>query len=144
MDHVLCDYSVGFAAHKAKYPDLRFPQGQPGLYRNLSPMPGAIDTYLWLNSQEQADVYILTAPSIHNPHCYSEKRIWVEHYLGLDIVRNLIISPHKHLNMGDFLIDDKPFGKGQDKFKGKLILFGSDAYPDWAAIRRYFEDLWSQ
>ena len=35
MDYVLCDYDLGYKAHKAKYPDLPFPQSQPGLYTNL-------------------------------------------------------------------------------------------------------------
>lgn len=139
MDHVLCDYDEGFEAHQAKYPDLEFPQSEPGMYVNLEPLPGAIDAYQWLDSLPAVEVYILTSPSVRNPHCYAEKRIWVERYLGLGVAENLIISPHKHLNKGDFLIDDNAFGKGQERFEGELILFGSKDFPDWSSVLKYLD-----
>lgn len=141
MDHVLCDYDDGFIRHQEKYPDLEFPQSQPGLYIGLKPMPEAIETYEWLDSHPRTLLYILTAPSIRNSHCYSEKRDWVERHLGFNSVRNLIISPHKHLCMGDYLVDDMPSGKGQDNFQGELILFGSVDFPDWVSVRAYFESV---
>jgi|SRR5690554_1150660 len=141
MDHVLCDYNAGFMAHQAKYPDLEFPQSQPGLYQNLEPMPGAIQVYSWLSRQPELAVFILTSPSIRNPHCYSEKRIWVEKHLGLDAAYNLIISPHKNLSRGDYLIDDNATGKGQDHFEGTLILFGSVDFPNWLAVQEFFSDM---
>jgi 5'(3')-deoxyribonucleotidase len=139
MDHVLCDYATGFARHKAEYPNLAFPQSVPGLYESLDPMPDAIESYMWLHEHSKLDVYILTAPSIKNPHCYAEKRIWVEQHLGMEVVENLIISPHKHLNKGDYLIDDMPSGKGQDYFKGQLVLFGSLEFPNWRSVITYFK-----
>ncbi len=141
MDFTLCDYAEGFTRHQLLYPDLEYPQSQPGLYRNLNPMPGAIDAYRWLHRQSIFEVYILTSPSTKNPHCYSEKRIWVEEYLGMDIVEHLIITPNKGLNKGHFLIDDNIEGKGQEAFEGELIQFGSIRYPDWISVQRYFENL---
>lgn len=140
MDHVLCDYARGFEAHQARYPDLEFPQSQPGLYRRLEPIAGAIDAYHWLDMHPALSVYILTAPSIKNPHSYTEKRLWVEEHLGFACVKNLIITRHKGLNRGDFLIDDRATGQGQDLFEGLLIQFGSSEFPDWQSIRRYFEN----
>mgnify|MGYP000185639297 FL=1 len=140
MDHVLCDYEAGFAKHQARYPAETYPQSQPGLYIGLAPMPGAIETYLWLHEHPETAVFILTAPSIKNPHCYSEKRQWVEKHLGMGVGKNLIITPHKPLNRGDYLIDDKTAGKGQDCFDGQLILFGSKAFPDWARVKHFFEE----
>jgi 5'-nucleotidase len=77
------------------------------------------------------DVHILTAPSIYNPLCYTEKRLWVEDHLGFDAVNRLIIAPDKSLLRGDVLIDDQAEGRGQDCFKGSLMLFGSKQCPDW-------------
>ena len=57
----------------------------------------------------------------------------------MDVVENLIISPNKGLNKGHYLIDDCLSGKGQEFFEGKLIHFGSDTFPDWASVKRYFE-----
>lgn len=141
MDHVLCDYDEGYARHQTRFPELKFPQSEPGLYLGLHPMPDAIDSYRWLDSHPATAVFILTAPSVNNPHCYSEKRQWVEKHLGMAVVENLIITPHKHLNRGDFLIDDNATGKGQDCFAGELILFGSDTFPDWVHVRQYFEEI---
>lgn len=141
MDHVLCDYKAGFAQWQAKYPEMKYPQSRPGMYLSLKPMEGAIDTYLWLHNHPKTAVFILTAPSVKNPHCYAEKRIWVEQYLGMDAAHNLIISSHKGLNRGDYLIDDNIAGKGQDMFEGKLTHFGSEYFPDWIAVRDYFEQI---
>ncbi len=141
MDHTLCDYETGFRQHQARFPDLKFPQSQPGLYLSLNPFDGAIETYQWLEAQSAFAVFILTAPSIKNHTSYSEKRIWVEKYLGMNAVNNLIISPHKGLNRGDYLIDDYVSGKGQEYFEGQLIQFGSKAYPHWQSVRRYFEGM---
>jgi 5'-nucleotidase len=139
MDHVLCDYSSGFKRHQSLYPHLTFPQSQPGLYVNLEPMPGAIAAYEWLDQHPRLDVYILTAPSIRNPHSYSEKRIWVEKYLGIGAVNKLIISPNKGLNRGSFLIDDYIQGKGQENFEGRIIQFGSAEFSDWPAVIGFFK-----
>ncbi|MDO3380902.1 5' nucleotidase, NT5C type [Gilvimarinus algae] len=139
MDHVLCDYEAGFNAHQTKYPELAFPQSQPGLYIGLAPMPGAVDAFKWLSAQPELEVFILTSPSEMNPHCYSEKRQWVEQHLGMAAVNRLIISPHKDLNRGDYLIDDNVAGKGQDHFEGELIHFGSEQYPDWRSVVAYFQ-----
>ncbi|AMO68450.1 5' nucleotidase [gamma proteobacterium BDW918] len=141
MDHVLCDYKAGFAQWQAKYPEMKYPQSRPGMYLSLKPMDGAIDTYLWLHNHPKTAVFILTAPSVKNPHCYAEKRVWVEQYLGMDAAHNLIISSHKGLNRGDYLIDDNIAGKGQDLFEGKLTHFGSEYFPDWIAVRDYFEQI---
>ena len=69
MDFTLCDYAKGFKQHEKKFPDLKYPQSEPGLYVNLDPMPNAIEVYNWIDNQPEFDVYILTAPSIRNPHC---------------------------------------------------------------------------
>lgn len=140
MDFTLCDYEEGFRRHKEKYPDLKYPQSQPGMYAALNPMPGAVESFKWLMAQPQLDVYILTAPSIQNPHCYSEKRIWVENHLGMEAVKRLIISPNKGLNKGDYLIDDNVSGKGQESFEGELIHFGSKRYPSWDSVMIYLKN----
>ena len=55
------------------------------------------------------------------------------------MVKQLIISPHKGLNKGHYLIDDRSNGQGQDEFEGLLIQFGSEAFPDWQTVREFFE-----
>ena len=109
----------------------------------LEPIPGGLEAITWLRAQDQFLVYILTAPSLQNPLCYTEKRVWVEKHLGFDLVERLIISPNKGLNKGHYLIDDHIVGKGQDTFEGVLLHFGSSIYPDWASIIDYFKEEYS-
>lgn len=141
MDDCLCDFRGAYLEQKQKYPEIEFPQSVPGLFKELKPLPDAIDCFLWLTSQEQLDVYILSAPSIKNPHCYSEKRLWVEDHLGFEHVNRLILSPHKNLSKGDYLIDDNISGKGQDLFEGELIHFGSKKFPDWLSVKSHFNHI---
>ena len=141
MDDTLCDFKSAYLKSMDMHPKIKFPQSTPGFFTNLDPLPGALNCFNWLNNQPEFDVYILTAPSIKNPLCYTEKRLWIEAHLGLTVVNQLIISPHKQLLKGDFLIDDNLTGKGQDKFEGAIIHFGSDQFPNWSTVKNFFETL---
>jgi 5'(3')-deoxyribonucleotidase len=101
-------------------------------------MLGAIEAMAKLRANPALTVYILTAPSVENPLCYSEKREWVEAHLGMDMVRRLIISPDKGLSRGHYLIDDHIKGRGQDRFEGQLIHFGSTEFPSWVEVLQVF------
>lgn len=59
-------------------------------------------------------------------------------YLGDYAHKRLIISHHKNLNKGDFLIDDRT-KNGAGDFTGELILFGSEKYPNWQTVCAYLE-----
>lgn len=139
MDDVLCDFSAESAKRKASNPAIKYPQTQYDFFRSLKPIPNALESVMRLNRNPRFETYILTAPSVYNPMCYTEKRMWVEDHLGMDMVRRLIINPHKNLNKGDYLIDDHAKGSGQDLFEGTLIHFGSKAYPDWLTVMDYFD-----
>ena len=139
MDHTLCDFGASYLQYKQQHPEEAFPHSVPGFFIGLAPITGAIETYQWLNEKEDIDLYILTAPSIRNPHSYTEKRLWVEKHLGLNAVYKLIISPNKGLNKGHYLIDDYTEGKGQENFEGKILQFGSEEFPDWKSVQNFFE-----
>jgi 5'(3')-deoxyribonucleotidase len=139
MDDVICDYQASYQQKRLSEPEIKYPQSQCDFYRKLAPIPKAIESVNYLNQQALFDVYILTAPSVRNPLCYTEKRLWIEDHLGLDMVNKLIISPNKGLNKGDYLIDDMVSGRGQENFEGKLLQFGSSEYPNWEAIIGYFK-----
>lgn len=136
MDDVLCDFSGAKASAIAEHPGIAFPQSQYGFYQKLSPIEGAIETVQELYRSDKYTPYILTAPSTMNPFSYTEKRVWIEDKLGFCFVDRLIICSHKGLLKGDILIDDNDSGRGQEYFEGKLIHFGTNRYPDWAAVRR--------
>jgi len=138
MDDVICDYTKFYQEAKKQRPEIIYPQSIYGFFSNLKPIDGAIETIIALKQSKDYEVYILTAPSIYNPLCYTEKRVWVEKWLGYDFVHRLIISPNKGLLIGDFLIDDHIEGNGQENFQGKIIQFGSKSYPGWDDIKNEF------
>ena len=133
MDDTLCDFKKAWHKARQAQPEVAYPQSLEGFFLNLAPIEGAIDTVNEL--RQHFDVYILTAPSYKNPLCYTEKRLWVEKHFALEFTQKLIICDHKNLLIGVFLIDDYQSGKGQEAFGGKLIHFGSDTYPNWAAVK---------
>jgi 5'(3')-deoxyribonucleotidase len=137
MDDTLCDFSGAFSKRLEENKETKYPQSKEGFFLNLEPLEGAIDGYNFLDSH--FDVWILTCPSVLNPLCYTEKRLWVEKHLGLERAKKLIISPDKSLFKGHYLIDDTDF-KGQKGFEGKFMHFGKD-YKNWDEVIAYFNEL---
>lgn len=123
LDGVLADYDNMYK--KLKFHT--YPQSQYGFYRNLKPI--GLEQFRML--AEFHDVYILTAPSVHNPMSYTEKAEWIKEHLGGNWLEKLIISYDKSLLRGDILIDDNITGRGQEGFIGEVIHFGSKEFPDW-------------
>ncbi|CAM5196367.1 5' nucleotidase, NT5C type [Alishewanella longhuensis] len=144
MDDTLCDYKSSYDTAREMQPDILYPQSQAGFFLNLPPYEGAIETASWLFEQPEFLVLLLTAPSVLNPLCYTEKRLWVERHFGLKHCHRLIISAHKGLSRGDFLIDDKKSGFGQEDFQGELIHYGSAEFTNWASVKAYFAELLRQ
>lgn len=140
MDDVLCDYTTAFNNAIEENPSIAFPQSQYGFYANLVPITEAIESVQKLINSEKFDPYILTAPSTRNPFSYTEKRIWIEKYFGIEFTEKLIISSNKGLLKGDILIDDLISGRGQESFEGKIMQFGSANYPDWKTVIAQLEN----
>lgn len=138
MDDTICNYRKQYLTFQKLYPDVEFPQSIKGFFYSLEFSKGAEEVVQKLFNDERYQVYILTAPSIYNPSCYTEKRLWVEEKLGFEWVERLIIAYDKSLLKGDFLVDDYDQGRGQDQFEGELIHFGSKDFPNWEAVGKYF------
>lgn len=113
----------------------------PHIFSLMDPMPGAIDAFIKLS--KHFDVYILTTASWRNLTACDDKKAWVQRYFGRNAdspaYKRLIISHRKELNMGEFLIDDRPTKCGADKFTGTVIPFGPSnwKFPDWDSVLRY-------
>ena len=137
MDGVLCDFSGAANAH----PDIDKYKNRkdciPGIFKDLKPMDGAIEAfdYLW----DVFDVYILSTPPWRNPDAWIHKKEWVEKYIP-KAKRRLILTHHKNLNKGDYLIDDSQY-RGQADFDGEWIHFGTDKFPNWATVIIYFHNM---
>lgn len=137
MDDVLCDFTGAFNRDLEINPGIKYPQSQYGFFTKLLPLSGAVEGVHALLASDKYEPYILTAPSVKNPLCYTEKRVWVDKHLGFDMVNRLIISPDKSLLKGSYLIDDNDTSNFQSKFEGELLHFGTSQYPNWLAIRDY-------
>ncbi len=144
MDGVLCDYEAAFMKNQNEV--CEFPQSIPGFFRTLAPILGAIEGINKLVALGY-EVYILTSPSIKNPHCWTEKAQWVEEHLGFEWLKKLIITKQKGLLHKDtdsldnrtYLIDDHNVEGGRYKFfdAGDMYWFmGSDA--KWAKVIEFF------
>lgn len=137
MDGVLADFNK--ALQERVTPELAMQYGEdldqiPGIFNDLDPVPGAI--YAFNELSDKYDCYILSTAPWGNPEAWMEKRLWVEKHLGEGAYKRLILSHNKHLNRGDYLIDDR-LANGAGQFEGEHILFGSDEYPNWAAVLEY-------
>lgn len=146
MDNVLVDFQSGLdrvpEAVKAEYADDGTGKPHydeiPGIFSLMDPMPGAIEAMQELN--KFFDLYILSTAPWLNSSAWCDKLEWIQRHFGKGeesiFYKRLIISHHKDLNRGDFLIDDRE-KNGAKEFKGELIQFGSTEYPDWPSVVKY-------
>lgn len=105
-----------------------------GIFSQMSPMPGAINAFKELCGIY--DTYILSTAPWENPSAWSDKLLWVKKHIGKPAHKRLILSHHKNLNDGDFLVDDRT-KNGADAFSGEHIHFGTLLFPDWEAVLVY-------
>ena len=137
MDNVLVDFPSGIArisdAQRKEF-DGRLDE-VPGIFSLMEPIEGAVIAFDKL--ADKFDTYILSTAPWENDTAWSDKLIWVKKYLGAKAHKRLILSHHKNLNKGDYLIDDRPLHNGANYFAGKVIPFGSDDYPDWDSVASY-------
>jgi 5'-nucleotidase len=136
MDGVLVDFQTGIdrldehtrTEYEGHLDDVS------GIFSLMDPMPGALEAYATLC--QHFDTYILSTAAWNNPTAWSDKLLWVQRHLGQHAYKRLILSHHKHLNRGHFLVDDRP-NNGAEHFKGKWIHFGSERFPDWEVVTEY-------
>ena len=97
----------------------------PGIFSLIEPVDGAVEAFSELAGQ--LDTYILSTSPWENPSAWSDKLIWVKKYLGSLAYKRLILSHHKELNIGDYLIDDR-------------LKNGADKFPNWDAVVVYLSE----
>ncbi|MDR2208416.1 MAG: hypothetical protein LBE22_05535 [Azoarcus sp.] len=138
MDNVLVDFPSGIAqlpeAVLTQY-DGRLDE-VPGIFSLMRPMPDAVESFNELSSLY--DTYILSTAPWENPSAWSDKLLWIKRYLGDSGYKRLILSHHKNLNDGHFLVDDR-VKNGVDLFRGEHIHFGTSKFPDWISVLSYLK-----
>lgn len=130
MDNTLVDY---LKHAKELNLDPKEAKHVRGFFRNLKPIPDAIEAYNKL--AKYFDVYLLTTAPWSNPYACVEKFEWVKEWLP-NAYKNLIISHHKELNIGDYLIDDSTLN-GAGEFTGEHIQIWDKKFPNWESILKY-------
>ena len=136
MDGVLVNFESGVA--KLSEETKKEYEGRidevPGLFALMDPMPGAIEAVQLLS--KHFDVYILSTSPWNNPTAASDKIEWVKKHMNSVFHKRVIITHHKELLQGDYLIDDR--GKnGASEFKGEWLHFGQEQFPDWDAVLKH-------
>ena len=136
MDNVLVDFQSAFPKLSKKvlneYENNK--DDIPGIFALMEPMPSAIESFIELT--KHFDTYILSTAPWNNSSAWSDKLLWVKKYLGEHALKRLILTHHKNLNMGDYLIDDR-LKRGADSFAGEHIHFLTEKFPDWPSVMKY-------
>jgi len=136
MDNVLVDFRSAFAKLNKdileKYKDDK--DEIPGIFALMQPIPNAIESVEFL--AKHFDIYILSTAPWENPSAWSDKLLWIKKHLPEIAYKRLILSHNKHLNIGDYLIDDR-LKNGVDKFKGEHIHFNPGPFKDWKQVVNY-------
>ena len=137
MDGVLVDFQSGLdrvpadvqAEYKGHEDDI------PGIFALMDPMPGAVEAYL-------GAVAGCSTPTSCLRRLGRTRRPGRTSWSGCSgtsakaAYKRLILTHHKDLNRGDFLVDDRRM-RGAAEFEGELIPFGSEEFPDWRSVVEY-------
>ena len=136
MDNVLVDFPSGVArldpavvrAYEGRLDEV------PGIFALMDPVPGAVEAFTAL--ARRFDAYVLSTAPWENPSAWSDKLLWVKRHLGECAHKRLILTHHKDLNAGDFLVDDRT-KNGVERFRGEHVHFGTPRFPDWPSVVAY-------
>lgn len=126
----------GVLANWNRHRDLGYDPNGPGFYLGLEPFSEGVALFRRLCLNGHLVMVASTAPW-DNIYAWTEKRLWVEKHLESDGHKGLTLTHRKDLLSGDYLIDDRT-KNGAGEFAGKLVLFGSEEFPDWTRVEQYF------
>lgn len=141
LDNTLVDFRSGIRQltdearkkYEGRYDDA------PGIFGLMDPMPNALEAYREL--ARHFDTFILSTMQWHNASACHDKVLWIQKHLGIEnetaAYKRLILSHHKNLNRGDYLIDERSTN-GAGGFEGEWLQFGPDAaFPSWTSVTDY-------
>lgn len=139
MDNVIVDFRSAFSKIDAKI--LEQYKGDEdeidGIFGLMDPIPNAINSIEFLSNH--FDVFILSTAPWNNPSAWSDKLLWIKKHLPEVAYKRLILSHHKNLNHGAYLVDDRVHN-GVADFKGEHIHFGQGSLTTWEAVVEYLKE----
>ena len=107
----------------------------PGIFSIMNPIDEMVELFNTMSEDERFDCYVLSTSPWENPTAASDKIEWIKNYLP-KAYKRVILSHNKHLNVGDYLIDDRT-ANGAGEFGGELIQYGTDEFPNAESIKNY-------
>ena len=153
MDGVIADFEKALYDRYPHIKEHRGTEGHPAMvdaacmeynriFHELEPMEFAVEAVHMLC--DYYEVYLLSTPMWCVPESFTDKRLWVERVLGDKLEKRLILSHHKGLCRGEYLIDDR-IKHGVDEFQGEHIHFAQLGFENWAKVIEYLakkDDFW--
>jgi 5'(3')-deoxyribonucleotidase len=117
----------------------------PGIFGLMEPMAGAIESITELS--KLFNLFILSTSPWNNPSAWIDKISWVHKHFGIEktspVYKRLILSHHKNLNDGHFLVDDR-VENGAKEFGlrpgSEHIHFGQGDFPGWESVVEYLKE----
>jgi 5'(3')-deoxyribonucleotidase len=116
-----------------------------GIFGLMDPMPNAIESITELS--KVFDLYILSTSPWNNPSAWRDKINWVHRHFGIEksspVYKRLILSHHKNLNDGHFLVDDREVNGAMEfgqRVGSEHIHFGQGDFPDWNSVVKYLKE----
>lgn len=113
MDNVLVDTLTVLNAIDMTHEQVQKPDQIPGVFRDLKPMPGAIDAVNAL--ADNYEMYILSTAPWHNASAWQDKIVWLQEYFGdgeeNPFYKRVVMAHDKGLahGAGGILVDDRPY-----------------------------------
>ncbi|WP_371088930.1 hypothetical protein [Weissella confusa] len=139
MDNVLVDTLLILNAIDMAGETVAKPDQIPGIFRDLPPVPGAIDAVNKLN--DYFELYILSTAPWQNVSAWQDKLIWLQHHFGDDekspFYKRVILAHDKSLarTPGGILVDDRPYhgasGWDDAEMDSQWIQYGYEPKMTW-------------
>jgi 5'-nucleotidase len=138
MDNVVVDFASAFEHYTQEFLDA-YPEKDEieGIFSNMKPVQGAVEAIEKLYCY--FDIYFLSTAPFANPSAWSDKVKWIQQYFPIVGYKRLILSHHKNLNKGDYLIDDRT-RNGVLSFEGTHIHFTEANAQTWQQITEQLLD----
>lgn len=139
MDNVLVDTLLILNAIDMGGETVAKPDQIPGIFRDLPPVPGAIDAVNKL--RDYYELYILSTAPWQNASAWQDKLIWLQHHFGDDekspFYKRVILAHDKSLSRTPeaILVDDRPYhgasGWDDAKMDSQWVQYGYEPKMTW-------------
>lgn len=110
----------------------------PGFYRNLQPLPGAVDAYHEMLHRGHR-VKFVTSPWWSNPTCLQDKSDSILEFFGAAAQSSIIFTGDKTVVQGEILFDDKPEIRGDSLTPSWTQVLYDQPYNQEVPLRRILD-----